>query len=490
MNKRNRILAAVPALVLVMALGACEHDLTSINQNPNAPEVVPVGNVLIGGIWDVAANAGNRGFFGQWTQLYSAENWAQHVAQPIYNDEDLYTPRTGIPTNIWDEMYAGALQDLLWVKQQAEAEGDDNMWAVAEIMSVLGFQLLTDYFGDVPYTDALALGNQEIVFPKYDPQSEIYPDLVDRLKVAASRINASASVGFGTYDPMYHGDMEGWRRFANSLQLRLAMRMSNTSLASQAAQSFQAAWNAGVISDVQGAADIEWTNALLSQNPLYEGITLAGRTGDFRLSSSLVDRMAALNDPRLPIYAEPAATDGAYRGLRNGLVPADYTFNGRTGGGSDFSTIGSYFLQPTTPSTFMSYADVMLLGAEAAERGWIAGSASDLYQRGIEASMQELGIAQSAIDTYLAQPAVAYGGLESIYLQRWISLYLAGPEAFSEMRRVGWMDLQPAENSVLPAGMFPARLYYPPEENLYNPDNYAAAGGDIPITTPVWWMGG
>lgn len=487
MIKRNRFLAAVPALMLAIAASACDDGLTDINQNPNAPEDVPLGNVLLGGIWDVAANGPARGFFGQWTMMYCGENWAQHVAQPIYNDEDRYTPRTGIPTAIWDEMYAGALQDLLWVKEQAEEAGDDNMWAVAEIMSVLGFQLLTDYFGDIPYSEALAL-DQDNVFPAYDLQSEIYPDLIERLQAAASRINTAESVSFAAYDPMYHGDMEGWKKFANSLRLRLALRMANVS-ASAARQAFVSAWSAGVMSDVGDAADIEWSSAQPAQNPLYEGITLAGRTGDFRLSSSLVDRLAALNDPRLPIYADPAVTDGAYRGLRNGSTPAEYEFDGRTGGASDFSTIGSYFLQPTTPSTFMSYADVLFAGAEAAARGWIGGSPSALYSQAVAASMEVLGIAQTDIDAYLAQPAVAYGGMEDIWLQHWISLYLAGPEAFAEMRRVGWMDLQPADHSVLPDGAFPARLYYPPEENLYNHENYLAAGGDIPITTPLWWMG-
>ena len=101
--------------------------------------------------------------------------------------------------------------------------------------------------------------------------------------------------------------------------------------------------------------------------------------------------------------------------------------------------------------------------------------------------MQQHGVAQPAIDAYLAQPAVAYTGVEDIWLQKWISLYLAGTEAFAEMRRVGWMDLEPAENSSLPAGEFPARLYYPPEEGLYNPANYP---GDLALTAPVWWMGG
>lgn len=482
---RNRWITTGLALLLALSVGACEDGLTEINRNPNAPEDVPVENVLLGGIWDVMANAGNRGAFGQWTQLYHAENWAQHVAQPVYNDEDLYTPRSGVPTNIWDEMFF-ALTDLQHVKDVAAEEGADDMWAVAEITTVYGFMILTDYFGDIPYEEALSL-DEDISFPAYTPQSEIYPDLVGRLAAAAAMISPSANVSFDAFDPIYHGDMEGWQEFANALQLRLAMRMSGTAMAGEAAQAFQAAWSANTFDGVADHADVEWSASQPAQNPLYEAIVLAGRTGDFRLSASLVDRLLARDDPRLEVYAEPAVSDGAYRGLRNGLEPPDYTINGRVGGSSDFSTIGEYFLQPTSPSVLMSYAEMLFLGAEAAGRGWIAESAADLYARGIEASMREFGIPQADIDAYLARPDVAYGGLEDIWLQKWMALYLAGPEAFAEMRRVGWLDLEPAANSTLPDGMFPARLYYPPEEALYNPANYP---GDMPLTEPVWWMGG
>ena len=481
-SKRSLGLAA---LVLAMGLGGCDDGLTEINRNPNAPEDVPVENVLLGGIWDVMANAANRGMFGQWTQLYHASNWAQHVAQPVYNTEDLYIPRVGVPTNIWDEMYT-ALTDLDFVKDVAETDGMDNMWAVAEITQVYGFMLLTDYFGDIPYEEALRL-DEDIAFPAYTAQSEIYPDLIARLAAAAGRIDTDAAVSFEGHDPVYQGDMQGWLELASSLQLRLALRMADTELAGEAADAFAAAWASDVFDEVDDGAVVDWSASQPAQNPLYEGIVLAGRTGDFRMSASLIDRLQALDDPRLEIYAEPAVSDGEYRGLRNGLEPADYDFGGRSGGASDFSTIGSAFLQPTSPSVMMSYSEVLFLAAEAAARGWIAGDPAALYEQAIEASMQQHGVEQTEIDAYLAQPEVAYTGLDDLWLQKWISLYLAGTEAFNEMRRVGWMDLEPAENSSLPAGQFPARLYYPPEEALYNPDNYP---GDLELTEPVWWMGG
>lgn len=491
MTKRNRRSAvATAAAFAVLIASGCEQDLTEINENPNAPESVPVQNLLLGGIWDVSANSGNRGVFGTWTQLYHAENWVQHVAQTGQgDDEDRYTPRGGIPENIWTEMYA-ALQDLAAAKELVAGGVDDNAWAVAEIMSVYGFMILTDYYGDIPYTEALQLNaDPPITQPAYDAQSSIYPDLISRLANAASVINPGAVVTFGAFDPVYAGDMDGWRAFANSLRLRLAMRMSNSN-ATVAESEFVAAWGSTLISNVGETADVDWDGTFPAANPVYEGLVLSGRTLDFRMSASLIDRLIAFNDPRLPIYAQPAESDGLFRGATNGLVN-DVV--------NDVSRLGTYFLASDTPSVLMSYAEVLFLGAEAAALGWIADDAETLYGEAITASMGELGIDSGDIAAYLAQNEVGYTtgtyqGLDAIRVQKWINLYVAGPEAFAEMRRIGWdwttdagttgQNLSPAVNSTLPAGEFPARLYYPPNESLFNPDNIPTTGG---LTDPVWW---
>ena len=484
--QRHRVVTSAVALGVLMA-AACNTGLTDVNENPNAPETVPVENLLLGGIWDLTGNSGNRGAFGPFIQIYHGANWVQHLAQPVYNEEDKYEPRAGIPKNLWDESYF-ALTDLHEAKALADAEGEDNIWAIAEIMTVYGFMVLTDYFGAIPYSEALSL-NDGVTFPAYDQQSAIYPDLIARLVAAVARIDVGAFVGFGGFDPIYQGDMDGWTKFANSLRLRLAMRMADTPSAAAAQAAFVAAWGSSKLGGLSDNATMDWQPTQPAANPVYEGIVLAGRLGDFRMSQTLVDRLAAFSDPRLPIYAEPAVADLpaiVYRGLANGLTPAEYM---PALGAGDFSTIGSYFLDAEAPSVLMSYAELLFLGAEAAARGWIADAAATLYADGIMASMEQYGIDAADIATYLAQPAVDYAtgtytGLTAIYIQKWMSLYLAGPESYSEMRRVGWLDLAPAANSVLPATMFPERLYYPPDEALVNPDNYP---GDIAITTKVWW---
>ena len=498
MTKRNRRLATISAASFVVLIaGGCDQSLTDVNINPNAPEVVPVENMLLGGIWDVVANGGNRGSHGDWTQLYHAGNWVQHFAQPVYNTEDVYTPRGSIVEALWGEMYF-ALQDLKAAKTLADGV-NDNIWAVAEIMTVYGFMILTDYYGDMPYTEALQL-EEGITAPAYDLQSTIYPDLIARLIAAGSRINVAETTLFDAFDPVYQGDMDGWLMFANSLRLRLAMRMVNASPgAAQAA--FEAAWASQTFTAVSEHANVDWEDQEPASNPIYEGIVLSGRFGDWRMSESLIDRLLAFNDPRVAVYAEPAVNDLpaiVYRGERNGRIPSAYLPPATQ---SDFSTVGTFFITPSSPSVLMSYAELLLLGAEAAELGWAVGASADvLYQDGITASMEQHGIASADITTYLAQSEVAYATgtyarLDAIHVQKWIALFLAGPEAFSDIRRVGWdwttdaattgLDLVPAENSVLGAGEFPQRLYLPPDEQLTNPDNYPA--NPPSITDPLWW---
>jgi len=482
----------------MLAVSACETDLTKINENPNAPLVVPLNNVLLRGVWDVANNSAERGYFGRWIMLQHAGNWAQHLAQPVYNEEDKYIPRADIEENIWNEMYT-ALTDLQQVKELALTAGNDNAWAVAEVMSVVGFALLTDYFGDIPYSEALSLVSDDILHPHYDAQSDIYPDLINRLAVASTKFDAAGAIGFEDYDPVYQGDVDGWEKFANSLRLRLAMRTVNaTPGAAQAA--FEAAWASNIYTSVDDEASVDWEGIYPSANPTWRVLVYGGRSGDFRMSESLINRMTAYNDPRLDIYAVPAVSDDVQRGLRNGRLPSQYSPARVT---SDFSTIGTEFIDPAHASIFMSYAEVLFLGAEAAELGWNVGgaTAAQLYQDGITASMEQLGVAAADITAYLAQASVGlttgtYQGLDAIRMQKWISLYQQGPEAFNDLRRYGWdwttdagttgTDLVVADNSVLPAGLFPGRLPYPKTEKLYNA-NAPTDVDDHPVYEKVWW---
>ncbi|HWK88956.1 MAG TPA: SusD/RagB family nutrient-binding outer membrane lipoprotein [Longimicrobium sp.] len=472
--RKNRFLAA-PVLALALAVGACDQGLTDINDNPNAPEAVPGEYLLANAIVD-AVGSNPHATHGVWYGLYMTDIWSQHVAQSQYNDEDRYTPRESQITGIWDEAYTGPLADLKLVKKVAETDGDDNLFAVGEILSQWIFQHLTDAYGDIPYSEALK-GDEGIRLPRYDAQEDVYEGMLAALTAASARIDAGADASFEAGDLIYHGDMEKWRRFANSLRLRMAMRMSNVS-ATFARDQFVAAFNAGVFQSNADNAVLQWGAEVPSQNPIYDYYINQDRGGDFVISATIVDSLAHRDDPRLAVFAD-LSDDGVYRGLPNGTLPGDYELPE----GATFSQLGSYFLEPDAPSVIMSYAEVQFLLAEAAARGWIGGSPAAYYQAGIRASMEQYGIDEAAITGYLAQPEVFYNGLPSIYFQKWVALFMTGAEAWAEVRRTGFPALTPTRGSEIPA-----RIPYPNQEQLYNPTNWTAAGGEnVTLFDNLWW---
>lgn len=480
--RMHRRIVAVAALTTLGAMGACDNGLTDINRNPNSPEVVPVEFLLAGGIWTTVVSSGSAGFHNSWTMLYHTSLWSQHVAQSYEFVQDRYSPRPGISSQIWDNAYADAIADFEEIKEIGLEEERSNLWVVGEIMQVYNFLTLTDLYGSIPYFDALKL-DEGIRTPEYDPQEEIYPDILARLEAAVGMIDAGESTAsWARGDLVYGGDIERWRRFGNSLRLRAAMRIADTPLSQTAQAAFADAWSDGVMQTQADAAEIEYAGEPPSVNSLFQNIVQGGRTGDFRVSETMIDTLLSLADPRLSVYAQPSVTGGVYRGLRNGMDPVDTTIDGREGNPNDYSQIGEYFLTPTSPSVIMSLAEVYFLGAEAAERGWIGASPQALYESGIRASMEDYGIADAQINTYLQQSNVAYDGLESIHMQKWIALYLQGPEVFNEFRRTGVPELELAENATQPD--FPQRLPYPSEESLYNPDNFPTG---VDLMTPVWW---
>ena len=480
--RMKAIYKVVPVFAIALGAAACDEGLTEVNENPNAPEVVPAENLLGGAIRNAAAGNSQYGAFGYWNQYYHSELWVQHVAQSQYNDEDQYTPRAGVNNNIWISMY-DAQNDFKDVKAMADEEGNNNLWAVAEIMSVYTWQVMTDLFGDIPYSEALRL-DEGITAPKFDTQQAIYADLLARLAAVEAKITPSTNVLFDDGDLIYGGNMQGWLEFSNALTLRVAMRMSNTPQASAAATAFAAAWSGDKFDSNADNANLVWSASQPGTSPVNNLIVLGQREGDFRVSKAMVDSLVALSDPRLAVYAEPAVNGDMYRGLPNGATPADINLSL-----NDFSTIGEYFLEPDAPSTLLSYAEQQLLGAEAAKRGWIPGgdaTAATLYSEGVQAALTQFGISNAAAATYVAQPRVAYNAgtaLQQIAMQKWLHLFAAGPEAWSEWRRTGVPNLTPSIGGAIPT--VPVRIQYPSQEGLYNPNFKDFTTVDI--DDRVWW---
>lgn len=477
------------ALVLGLAwsMTACDDGLTEVNDDPNAPTDVPAQFLL-----PQAIRSGVELSFGATMQLSHTGVFAQQVSQIQYADEEQGIVRPSTMDAYWAGYYVGPLQDIQLVVNKGREADLPNQEGVGLIWRSWLYQQITDLWGDVPYSQALS--GADVATPEYDSQQAVYTGVLNDLTAGQAMLN-QGSAGFGSGDILYENDMVAWRRFANALRMRMAMRMVNADPGT-AQQEFVAAYNAGGFQSNAGNAVLEWPGSPY-ENPLYENYL--GRD-DHSISATMVDTLASLNDPRLALYAEPATADGVYRGNPNGYDdPPDPNDIGL----GMWSRIGNFWRADgaSTPTAIMTYAEQLFLQAEAAQRGWIGGSAADFYHAGIRASMNQYdgpnapanAPTDAEIDAYLAQPEVAYNaarGLEQIHLQLWLALYMNTNEAWAHVRRTGTPDLQLGPDWSLTGP--PTRFSYPDTEQSLNASSLSAAvsrqGGGLDLVTPLWWM--
>jgi hypothetical protein len=487
--------SVVPLAAAVLA--GCSHDLTGLNTNPNSPTVAPAGALFTNAVASTVPRF--AGFSANGTSLFS-----QHVAQVQYLDED----RGHLRSTVYDGYFAAypaELEDFAKVIQQGDANGSPNTSGPAKVMQSWGYQNLTDVFGDVPYSEAL---KGDIpggpIKPKYDTQKDIYYGVLATLTSAASTMKATGSdAGLGSADPIYKGDMSKWIKFANSLRARMALRMSKAD-AAKAATELTAAFAGGVMTSNSDNAQLAWPGDGVFDNP-WAG-TFATRD-DHRVSNRLLDTMTVLNDPRIPIYAQPTKADPTkYVGLANGndnvTVTPFFNTTSRVGaimypGSTTYGTFGTA-AGKKTPSYMLTYAEVAFIQAEAANKGLgglNAAQAAGFYNAGVTASITQWGGTAAQAAAYLAQPSVAYAGgatgLQQIGLQKWFSMFTQGTEAWSEWRRTG----NPASIKMGPKAYadtpnIPRRFLYPAAEASSNGAALAGAiadQGPDGYYTKVWW---
>lgn len=470
------------ALLAALASGAaaCEDGLTELNQNPNQPEVAAAEYLFTNA---VEASVGRA--TGELLNMDLTGLFVQHYAESRFSEQDRYEISDANSQTHWTGFFAGPLQDFSEVVEKGRAEGRPNVQAMGMIMRAWTFQLVTDIWGDVGYTEALKIrqpGAPNTV--AYDPQSVVYAGMQQELRDAAALLT-STGARMGAADLLYRGDPEKWRRFANSLRMRMAMRLSD--VASTAARAeFADALADGVFTSNADNAVLWYLANGTNGHPIYEYENIPRI--DHAISSTMVDSLLHLNDPRLRFYAKPTSA-GTYRGEAPGDT-RDQPLNA-------ISRIGEWFARADAPSYVMTYAEVLFLQAEAAQRGWIAGDPAALYQAAIRAHMTQFNIANDAftdiaadaIDAYLAQPRVQYAGLQSIALQKWIALYGNGPEAWAEWRRLDGPALTPGRDA-LNEKRIPVRLPYPVSEQSLNKEANAAAverQGGAGLNNRVWW---
>lgn len=404
---------------------------------------------------------------------------AQYLTTTTYLEEPNYNlTQRGIPQNHWSELYRNVLFNLqdakLIVNDNPDISEGEKRARIGQIkvLEVYAWQVLVDTFGDIPYTQAL---NSDISLTEYDDSANIYADLISSLGNVQSDLQAGQ--GFSDADVIYGGDMAKWEKFANSLRLRLAMRIAdvNPSLSQETAE---AAITGGLFTSNADNAIIGYQTSPPHTNPLWSALVQSGRS-DYVPANTIVDYMNSLNDPRRAVYFDdnlPEYIGGVY---------------GDVNSFTSYTHIGQAFLDPTLPGILLDYAEIEFYQAEASQRSYSTSmSAEDHYIAGISASIEYWGGTVAEAQVYIAQPEVSYDASnwkEQIGTQFWISMYNNPFQGWSVWRKFDAPELNIAKDSGLPV---PLRYTYPINEQNLNGLNYEAAsisiGGDSQQTKLFW----
>ncbi|RUT79096.1 SusD/RagB family nutrient-binding outer membrane lipoprotein [Ancylomarina longa] len=502
MKKLNIILFV---LGLIILNSSCSDDFGDMNVPSDA--VTEVEPKFFFNTMEQEVFANYQRNVNLYPDLYS-QYWANTVSgfpSPRYEYVD------GWIGNQWKEHYTRHLRRALAIQNMY---GEDPVYtdaiAIKEIWMCYWWSRMTDTYGDIPYFGA---GTGDAV--AYTSQQDIYTDLFKRLDVAINSITGGEEQYKydDGYDLIYDGDASQWRKFGNSLRLRLAMRISNVD-ASKAQAEAQAA--------VNGPGGLLTSNADVAKVPMwnkgwYDYLhQMAWNWNNIRMSKTfsnyVYNQSSAGEDPRTPIWfayqvdGEPTSKEDAgftkYEGIENGynLVPPKSDENFATinlkGGYIDFVGDG---VEDAMYCPVMFYAEVLFLQSEAALRGWISGDANALYQEGIQASMEYVGVDASAASDYIAGLPQLTGAneasLKQLITQKWVADFPNGVEGWADFRRTDYPDITLPKDGVsgsssVASGTWVKRVRYPDNEHLQNEANMPSAQNSLEtdrMDIRVWW---
>jgi len=495
MKKMKKILIL---LVILVTFGSCDDGFEELNVNPTKPTQLSPSTKLT----YIQLHTGGSNYVAYlfWNVIHLMQN-VQHLNNTSYVS---FLYKEGNTHWLFEEQFkttAKNITDLEAQLETSEAPTAASDLAIARIQRVLIFSRITDVYGDIPYSEAGKGFLEGIRFPKYDKQSDIYADMLATLESSAATLGAGGTSSYGSADLLYGGDVVKWKKFANSLMLRLAMRMVKVDDDEAKAWATKAI-TGGVMTSNADIAYTQYENAANdggpNVNPLTKCFTSRSST-QVKISKTFMDFMKDRNDPRVSVLC--STTDGNTDPALQFGQDINVATRGVANSKPNINIFGgSGTIIYDAPFFFQTYAEVEFMLAEAAERWGLAGGNVEVhYNTGVTAAMEYLAmyghgvnITPTQISDYLtANPFVAADALKMINEQYWVATFGNGLETFSNWKRSGYPVLVPANvATILTGGEIPRRLPYPGSEKLNNPTNVAAAiaqqGGDL-LTTRMWW---
>ncbi|RAW00610.1 SusD/RagB family nutrient-binding outer membrane lipoprotein [Pseudochryseolinea flava] len=532
-NTHKKLILLVFAAFLLVR---CDH-FEELNQNPvTSTDMDPnlmlptIQLQLSGGQFEQLRN----GFIysGEWMQHWTGEYAStEYGGKGVRNDAYMGA--------LWTAQYPREVKNIVdMVERTTGVPENVNINAVSRIMKVYIFSRLTDLYGDIPYFDAGKGYYTRLFTPKFDRQEDIYNHFFEELDGAVKSFDASQKAI--TEDFYFEGNIEQWKRFANSLRLRLAMRLTKVNI-EKAEQQAEAAIALGTMQSNDDMAVMQhivttWRGGTFGGNGVSYTFMNTSTTADeslFRMCSTFASYMEDMNDPRITMYGRSYLksenrpddiTDevfdvvGSYTQMS--LLPSTFSWEASSQGAAidveyngntvkDLTKLyqclqpSNYIARIDAPYIMMSYAEVELWKAEAAFRGWDTGaSVQEHFSKALEAGVKQMytygvpEVDESVVSDFVdANPIVSGQELEQINNQLWVNFALNGQEAWANWRRSGFPAIEypnrdPGVNQS--GGEIPRRMQYPQEELDYNTANAQEAIARMPGATDswmnrVWW---
>nr|WP_121273651.1 RagB/SusD family nutrient uptake outer membrane protein [Pedobacter schmidteae] len=505
MGRKQFVLLLSLTLLLVVGLSSCSR-FKDINTPEYLPQTLPMGNYFIQ-MQNIVYPAQENDYqmnenligdvYGRYMSITNS-GWATNFATFNAPDDWINAP--------FKRTFSTFYSAFVEVKKRTNATGVNYAWA--QVMKVAAMQRMTDLYGPIPYSK---VGSGDISVP-YDSQEEVYNQMFADLDAAINTLTAYTISFPGDkpmkdYDKIYNGDYVKWVKFANSLKLRMAMRVvyANDKLARQKAEE-AVQHSIGPMTSNEDNAQIRYT-----PNPIK---IMWDQYSDTRACADLVTHMVGYADPRLPKYFAMGTVGGttAYQGLRTGINIASK---------ASVLPFSAPIYVESDPLLWMMASEVSFLKSEGALRGWtMNGTAQQFYEQGISLSFAQYNVSgslaayiadntkkQVAYNIAPASPAVSTitikwneadvfsTKLERLMTQKWIALYPLGQEAWSEQRRTGFPRFFPViVNKNTDASLttkFASRIPFAPSEKISNNENYVNAvsllNGTDTYGTKLWW---
>jgi hypothetical protein len=456
------------ALCIIQITG-CKKFI-DVNDNPNDPLTVQEALILspvelnISSV--IAGGAGDNGM-----AAILVNHFMQNVAlnQPVPNHGTYRIFNVDLD-GAWRNIYVTSLNNLKLMNDKATANGNYNYSGIAKILSAFCLGVATDYWGDIPYSEAFN-GSSKLQ-PAYDSQESIYKAIQQLLDEGIADINKNHIIKPGDDDYFYNGKMDKWKRLAYTLKARYYMHLTKapgyTALAQ--AELALAVLQNGMIANTDDMK-LEYPGGAGEQSPWFVN-TLPVST--LILSSACIDTLVARNDPRLSQLIAPAVQTGLYNGRPIGSVNISGSLDVYSLAGPAHGDAGSSMY-------IFNYSEALFLKAEATliKSGFAA--AQPVYQDAIKSHMSKLGIDNGEVNTYLTGRGTltAANALQRIMEEKKIANFLS-IENFNDWRRTGYPQLTKVPNAL---SDIPRRLLYPQVEITSNPQ----AGQSARLTDRIWW---